>query len=377
MSDSDDTPTPPDEVQQVDEAAPPGEVPQADEVTSPAVSSRRALSVASAVVGVVAVLGLIGGVVGFWTLRTASDSGRFENRVEELLRDEEISNALGVRVVNEVTATLDVRAAVHDVAPDELEPMLDVLLAGVRSRVESRAGQLIRSDLVAESIGESVERAHGVAIQVIEGDSVVDGVDVSDGEVRVNLLPLTARVIGALQEVGLFRDVDVPELERGGDPDEQREQLSEALGRDLPDDFGEPVMFRSDSLEQVGDTVELARDTLVFAKRTFWLLFLAGTAFAAGSIWLARRRWRAACYIVAGLFAGTLVVRLFSAETRERIPDIVESAGAQAAVVQIATGLENSLNRTLIWFSLLTLLALLVTMWVVFGMSQVSRDDDA
>lgn len=347
MTDGDHTPTPSDE--------------RSEQITP----RPAAMSFASAVVGIVAVVALIGGVVGFWALRTASDSDRFERVAEGLLRDEEISDALAVRVVDEVAEAIDVRGALHEIAPDRLDPVVDVLLAGVRSRVDQRVGQLLRSDIVASTVSEAAGRSYEVAIKVIEGDSVVDGVDVSDGAVRVNLLPLTARAIGALQEVGLFRDVDVPEFARGGDPDEQRQQLGDALGRDLPEGFGQPVMFRSDWLDEAGNTVQLARDALVLAKRTFWVLLVVGVALGAASIWLARRRLRAAAYLVAGLFAGTLAVRLFGAETRTRAPDIVDDVGARAAVTQIATGLEESLNRTMLWFSLLALLALLVALWAV------------
>lgn len=343
-----------------------GAVTSADAATD-AAESRRVRSVLSAVLGTIAVVGVMSGVLGFWTMRTVTDSDRFEHRAEELLRTEEVSNALARRVVADVAAAVDIAAAIDEVVPDVLEPAIDVLLAGVRTRVEVRVGELIRTDRVVETVGAAARRAHATTVAVLEGDDVVDGVAIDDGEVRINLLPLTTRTIGALQEIGLFGDVDVPELDRGGDPDEQRAELETALGRDLPDDFGEPVVFRSDSLDELGTTVQMVRDLLLLARRAFWLLILAGTAFAAASIWLARDRWRTAAFLVAGTFAGALLVRLAGGVAGDRVPDALEDPGAQVTVAQIVDALETSLSRTLLGFSVLALVGLLLATWAIHG----------
>lgn len=329
--------------------------------------NRRLRSIASAIVGVVAVICLLGGVAGFWTMRTATNSERFEDRVDELLSTEEVSNGLARRVVDEVVVALDVRDRVNEIVPGRLQPLTDVLLAGVRTRVEVRVGELIRSDEVSSAISRAAGRAHAAAVDVLEGEDVVEGVTVENGEVRVNLLPLMTRVLTSLQEIGLFSDVDVPEFDRAGDPDEQREELAAALGRDLPDDFGEPVVFESDSLDRLGSTVQSVQELLLLARRVFWLLLLAGVAFAALSIWLAQSRLRSAAYLVAGLFAAALVVRVVGAEAADRVPNAVKEPGAKFAVSDIASNLTHSLNDTLLTVCLIALLGLGVSAWLVLG----------
>jgi len=346
--------------------------------TSEPVRQRRPLrSIASAILGTLAVICLVGGVIGFWTMRTATNSDRFEDRVDELLSTEEISNSLARRVVDEVVEQTDVRARVNEVVPERLEPLTDVLLAGVRTRAEVRVGELIRSDEVSAAISQAAGRAHAAAIDVLQGDDAVEGVTVEDGEVRINLLPLTARALTALQEIGLFSDVDFPEFDRSGDPDEQRQELSEALGRDLPDDFGEPVVFTSDSLSDLGDTVNTVQELLLLARRVFWILLIAGLGLAALSIWLARFRWRCASFIVAGLFAVALVIRIVGAEAVSRVPQAVKQPGAKFAVADIASNLEDSLNDTLLTFCVLILIGLGVAMWLVLGIPAMRRRREA
>ena len=334
----------------------------------------RARSAGAALVGLAAVVCLVGGMLGFWTMRTATDAERFERRVEELLLDAEISDALAQRVVTEVAAAIGIRDAIVEVLPEQLTPAADLLLAGVRSRIEDRAAELLRTPEVAAGVAAVAGRAHETTVAVIEGDDVVDGVDVSDGEVSVNLLPLTTRVLGLVQdEFGLFRDIDLPEMDRTGDPDEQRAALESAFGRDLPDDFGTPVVFASERLGEVGTEVSALRDLLVLAQRAFWLLLIAGVALAAVSIWLSSQRWRTACYLVAGMFAAALVVRVVGAEASERLPEAVESPGAQATVSQVVDALQVDLDQTLLVSATITLMLLASAAIVLLGAPWVAR----
>lgn len=49
------------------------------------------------------------------------------------------------------------------------------------------------------------------------------------------------------------------------------------------------------------------------------------------------------------------------------MPDALEQPGAQVTVAQIIDGLKSSLNQTLLAFSGLALLALVVAAWAVHG----------
>ncbi len=308
---------------------------------------------ATAALGVVAVVGVVGAVVGSWVVSTATDSARFERRISDLVQREEISDALAERVVAETVAVIDVEEAAAALVPDSLGSLLQMALAGVRSRVEDRVAEMIRTPEVAATIGSAAGRAHAAVVETLEGDTPVAGVD--DGAVRVDLLPLTGRTIEAFQEVGLFTEVDLPELVEG-DPETRRRQLATALDRELPAGFGQPVLYRSERLDEVGTTVDLVRDVFLLTQRTFWLLALVGLAAAASSIWLSGSRLRAAAVLVAGVFGATLAVRMLVGRTVERLPDVVDQPGAKVAVREIAEELQHSLEQTMLWYSSVALL---------------------
>jgi hypothetical protein len=51
----------------------------------------------------------------------------------------------------------------------------------------------------------------------------------------------------------------------------------------------------------------------------------------------------------------------------DRVPDALEQPGARVTVAQIVDGLESSLNQTLLAFSALALLGLVIAAWAVHG----------
>ena len=71
---------------------------------------------------------------------------------------------------------------------------------------------------------------------------------VDNGEVSINLLPLLSRGLLAIQDLGVLADARVPVFTADGDPAEQQAELSVAIGRTLPADFGQLVVYRSEKL---------------------------------------------------------------------------------------------------------------------------------
>lgn len=302
-------------------------------------------AVVAGLAGAVAVLGLMAGTTGMWAMAVASDSDRVERRVDDLLARPEVSDALARRAVEMVGEVVDVRSAVDELVPDALVTVTDLLLAGVRTRVEDQVGELIRRDQTRRIVAAAAGRAHAGVIDLLRGDGLVDGLRVADGEVRVNVLPLVGLVVEAFQQVGLFSDVVVPELSVDGDPDEQRRALAAALDRPLPDDFGELVVYRSVTLERAGASVTTAQHLVVIAHRTAWLLVVGSIALAAAAIVLARRRWRAGALVASGLIGMIVIVQLATRRLTDRVAAVVDDPGARLVVADLVGGLQRSLIR--------------------------------
>lgn len=314
--------------------------------------------------GAMSVVLLYGSLLGFWTLRTATDSERFEERIEEILQSEEVSAALARVVLEEVGASLDLRGEVVAITPDSIDPVVDLLFAGLQSRLEDRLAELIRQPAISSNVAAVAGAAHELAIKVLEGERLVDFASVDDGQVRINLVPLAARALDLLPDFGILADTDIPEFERGGDPAEQVAELEDALGRDLPENFAQPVIFTSTTLEQAGDTVDLVRSVLLLAKRAFWILLIAGLGVGALAIWMSQRRLRTASYLVGGLLAVFAVTAYLTDTVAGRVPQAVVNPGASATVNAVVTGLQRDLNRMLLLVAVIAIAGLVAAYYV-------------
>ena len=182
-------------------------------------------------------------------------------------------------------------------------------------------------------------------MQLLEGDGLVDGISVVDGAVTVNLLPLVGRGLTQLQELGLFSDLQIPELTADGDPDQQIAALSEATGRTLKDDFGQLVVYQSDDLAKAQASLETAQRVVVVAKRAVWVLVVLTVVLVAATVLVARRRWRATLLLGIGGAAAMVITRSAVRRVVDDAPELAARPGGRAAIDAIVGGASTGLMR--------------------------------
>lgn len=322
----------------------------------------RIRSITSGIAGLVAVLAILVGGTGLWTLWVAFDSERFERRVDEVLALPEVSDAIAARVVDEVSEAVGVRDAVVELLPGGLEPAADLVLAGARSFVVDRVADGLRRDEVRSAVAGAAGRAHARAVEVVRGGSLVDGLQVVDDELRLDLFPLVGVALTWLQDLGLFGSIDLPELTREAGADANRAALGAALGRDLPPEFGEVVVYRSESLDRAGTLVDTVQRLLVVSARLSWLALAVGLAAAAAAVALAHHRLRAVGLLAAAILVEVALVQFVTDRVANRVPSLVDSTAGQVAIADVISDLQASLVRTLVLVGLgvLVLLAAVV-----------------
>ena len=330
----------------------------------------RVPSVVAGVAGVVAVLSLLVGASGLWALWVAFDSERFERRVDEVLTHPDVREAIAVRVVDEVAEAVAIRDAVGDLLPEGFEPAADLVLAGARAFVVDRVADVLRRDDVRSLIAAAAGRAHAGAVDVVRGGSLLDGLRVVDDEVRLDLFPLVGVALTWLQDLGLLRGVELPELTSEAGAEADRATLGAALGRELPPDLGELVVYRSDALDRAGTMVDTVQRFLVVSARVSLLALVVGAATAVAAVALARRRRRAAGLLAAAIAVEVVVVQLVTDRVANRAPTLVEGIAARVAIAELVDDLQRSLVRT-IAVAGVTLVVLLVA--VVLGFARAAR----
>jgi hypothetical protein len=328
------------------------------EIAGPGPSGQGAWrSVAAAVCGVLAVVALTLALIGVWANVTLFDGERVGEIVSTALADPEVQTGLAAWVTDEVFTAVDVESAVSEILPDNLDRLAPTLTAGAQTVVDRGLTLVFANPEVQELLTGAVERAHSALMDLLSGDGLIDGITVEDGVVTLNLLPLISRGLTLVQGLGLFTQLDVPELTRAGDPNEQIAEVESALGRDLPDDFGQLVVFESERLAEAQASVENAQRAVALIKRATWLLAVLSVVFIAATIILARHRWRAGL----GLALGTTVAMVLSRALVNRVvddaPDVAPGAAGRAAIADILGEATKGLLRLT---ALLVILAAIV-----------------
>ncbi len=288
---------------------------------------------------------LIPTTIAVWAQATVFDSEKVASIVGDALAEPEVSAALADHVTEQVFAAVDIEALMNDLLPDQLARLAPVIADGARSAVDRRLTAVMADDDVQAVITEVVERAHRRAMQLLEGDGLVDGITVVDGEVSVNLLPLIGRGLTQLQGLGLFSDLEVPEMTADGAPADQIAALSDATGRDLPDDFGQLVVYQSDTLADRQASLQSAQSIFAFAKRAVWVLIALTVVLLAATIVVARDRWRAVLVLGLSVIAAMVFIRSAVRRVADDAPELAAKPGGRAAISAILEGATTGLLR--------------------------------
>jgi hypothetical protein len=320
-------------------------------------------SVLAAITGVLAVVCLTLALIGIWANATVFDSGRVGDIVSSALDDPEVDAALATWVTNQVFTAVDLESVVSEVLPERLDRFAPTLVAGAQSFVDDRLNRALSNPDVQRLITDAVERAHSALMRLLSGDGLIDGITVQEGEVTVNLLPLISRGLTFVQSLGVLDRLDVPELTRGGDPSEQIAELESATGRDLPDDFGQLVVYQSDRLAEAQASVQNAQRAFALLRRATVLLAILAVGFIVATVLLAHRRWRAGLWLALGALVAMVLSRLIVNRVVDDAPDLVTGAGAQAAVANILDEASRGLLRLT---GLIALLAVVIVALTLF-----------
>ena len=302
-------------------------------------------SALAAVCGVLAVVCLTGALIGIWARATVFDSDKVGEIVSVALADPEVEAGLAAWVTDQVFTAVDVESAVSTVLPANLDRLAPTLTAGAETVVDRGLTRVFANPEVQSALTQAVERAHSALMQLLSGDGLIDGITVEDGAVTVNLLPLVSRGLTLVQGLGLLDQLEVPELTRAGDPSEQIAQLESATGRDLPDDFGQLVVFESDKLAEAQASVENAQRAVALVKRATWLLAALAVVFLVATVILARNRWRAGLLLGLGSIVAMVLARAVVHRVVDDAPDLVPGAAGRAAIADILREATRGLLR--------------------------------
>ena len=313
---------------------------------------RRSRTVFSLIFGILGVLGVLASVLAIWTHQVLFDSSKVSNAVEQTLLEPEVTDALAAYLTDQVLTAVDIEDLVENELPDNLTALSPVLVGGVRTIVDEAFTRVLSTEATRDFIVAASERAHAAVMRVLEGGSLRDGVTVEDGGVSLNLIPIVARGFESLQDAGLLSRIDLPDIDTSADPADQISQIEDAIGRDLPDDFGQVVVYESEQIAKAQEAVARAQQALVLFRQTVVVILVLTVGSLIASVLLANRRRRALVTVSLGVVAAMALGRAAVNLVVREVPTLALKPGSRAAlrsmVESLAGGLVTAVTLALI-----------------------------
>jgi hypothetical protein len=304
----------------------------------------RSRSILALLLGVIAVVAVLASVLGTWARSSIYDSDAVARAVDNAMRDPEVIDALATHLTDQVMEAVEVERRVADRLPDEQAAALAPLLTGgMRTLVHDGFVAMLGRDRSRQVVVTAAREGHGQLVRVLDTGQLSAAFQTADGEVSLNLLPVMGRGFELVQRTGLLADVEFPELERGGDPAEQIASLEEALGRQLPADFGQLVVYEGEAVAKAETAVTRAQQALTFFKRSVLVVYVVAIGAAGGSVFLARRRPRALGYLSLGVVAAMVLGRAVIRLAIDAAPGVALNPGARAAIARVVNTLADGL----------------------------------
>ncbi|MBY5161318.1 hypothetical protein [Salsipaludibacter albus] len=245
---------------------------------------------------VVATILAIVSVMTTWVRTQALDTDQWVSASSDLLAEPVVQQALATYLTDELFAQADVTQELADALPDQLSGLAGPLTAALRPPATDAVEQLVGSPRFAQAWARANRVAHQTLVGVLRGDST-EVVSTSGGAITLDLGD-------ALVAIGGDLGVSDSTLER------------------IPPDAGQVVVFQSDQLASVQQTVRVL-DALS------WFLFVVVVGLYALAVVLARGRRRESLREVGvGLVvAGVTVILLRAIAIREGVDVLVTDAG--------------------------------------------------
>jgi hypothetical protein len=319
---------------------------------------RKVRVVFTVILLVLAVLCFTVAVPGLWARRTVFNTERYVQTVAPLASDPAVQEFLARTITEEAFTALDVETRLREVLQERdarLAFLAGPLADGLRGVVQTQLQNIFASDAFEQTWTSLNRTVQAQIIAVLANQSST--FQIVDNAVVLNVLPLINEglqsISGTISDL-IGHTVTLPTITGDEIPSQARDALQNALGVTLPADFGSIVLFRSDSISFVQDTVNLAQRAIVPLAIVFLLL-------SALALWVSPHRRRTLLQLATALLAILILERRLAIwQSNEFVNKVLpENQAAARAVTDRVLG---SLLLYTAWFLAVAAIVLVITL---------------
>lgn len=310
----------------------------------PAARPRGGRHLLAALFWLLASIAVVAGGITLWAHQTLLTSGGWGGLVEEVIAQEEVSEAVSVVLVDRLSGSLGVQELVSDLLPGP-DIVARAVSGVVQDRVTEAVTDVARSEGFQRAFVTVNRAAHDAAMTAIRGGDS-EALTSEQGLLTLNLFPLIEGVLQSLQDAGILGpDREIPDLGTFEASPRAIALVETALGRDIPADVGRIVLIESENLAAV-QTIVRWFDLITIVLLLLW------AGFTALALWLSERRVRMVLWLsggaIAALLAGRFLTRLLLEAATRRQPEL------EARVV--VSALIDAAVDSLMWFTFVLML---------------------
>lgn len=295
-----------------------------------------------------------------WGARTVLNTDRYVATVAPLANDPAVQQSIASKVTAQVFEALNVEGVISDALAsigDRATVLAGPLTTALRGFVQEQVLRVVQSDAFDMFWIEANRFVHTQVVEVLKGNE--EQVSVVEGKVLLNLVPLINLALVQIEGVAgdlIGRDVTLPQIDPDTPRSEAVNRLEQALGVNLPDDYGSIQVYDADSLAAL-------QQALYTFQRLLILLLILIPVLVAVTLLVSTRRRRTLIQLAVGGAIGLVLIRRLAIVGRD---DLFASVDTQdfPSVRVLTNELMDSLFRytgILLAIVLLTLLIALLT----------------
>jgi hypothetical protein len=257
-----------------------------------------------------------------WGARTVLNTDRYVATVAPLADDPAVQASIATKLTDQVFAALNVQETLSDALGalgDRATVLAGPLTIAVKGFVRDQVEKVVASDAFKTFWVEANRFVHTQVLAILRGDT--ETITTREGKVLLNLLPLVNLALGSIQTVAsdlVGRDVALPQISEEDIPSASIAKLEQALGVDLPDTYGQVVVYDSEDLAAL-------QKALYLFERLLVLLLVLILILVAASLLVSTRRRRTLIQLAAGAAVGLVVIRRIAIMSRDTVFDRVDT----------------------------------------------------
>jgi hypothetical protein len=266
---------------------------------------------------------------------------RYVETIGPVAQDVRVQRALGNYITTQVMSAIDPEELLRDALPERAQALAGPITSAVRGFVNDRVDAFLATDEFSRLWVQVNEVAHERVVDVLNGD-LPPSLEVQGNDVVLNVIPILNQVLARVGEASpeIFgRTVDLPTVTVDEVPQAAIQRIESALGRDLPDNFGQFTVFDASQLQQVQDTVKLFNRIVVAA------VILAVILFAL-TMWVSPRRRRTLLQLMVGIALGIVIIRRLGLRLEDDVVELVKPENRDAVKVVVGAFVSSLLDAT-------------------------------